>query len=163
MLTGLLVFTLSGSPGQLGMSCIFAFLSLQLFEALRPHVERVDIQLYRTGCWVIFFSNFLALVIKVGIADANSRSSAIFSVMLILVNVLLFLSIWCNTWASIGVLFSSRHIQEALLGFELYQGRVRRAPGGSKNGDKDDTDSSEDGEKPAAPALETECSTETLV
>ncbi|CAM9236456.1 unnamed protein product, partial [Sphacelaria rigidula] len=111
MLTGLLVFTLRDCPGQLGVSCIFAFLSLQLFEALKPHVDRVDIQLYRTGCWVIFFSNFLALVIKVGIADANSRSSAIFSVMLILVNVLLFLSIWCNTWASIGVLFSSRHVQ----------------------------------------------------
>lgn len=50
-------------------------------------------------------------MIKVGIADANSRTSTLFSVLLILINVLLFLSIWCNTWASIGALLSSRHVE----------------------------------------------------
>ncbi|CAM9574874.1 unnamed protein product, partial [Ectocarpus sp. 12 AP-2014] len=48
LLTGILVFLVPDTPGQVAFSCIFAILSLMVFELLRPHVNNLDRQLYRT-------------------------------------------------------------------------------------------------------------------
>lgn len=63
------------------------------------------------GCLVILFTNFLALVIKAGVASKDSSGSAAYSVALIIVNVLFFLSIWWNAWATAKATFSRRHAQ----------------------------------------------------
>lgn len=63
------------------------------------------------GCLVILFTNFLALVIKAGVASKDSTGSAAYSVALIIVNVLFFLSIWGNAWATAKATFSRRHAQ----------------------------------------------------
>lgn len=60
---------------------------------------------------MIFFTNFLALMIKAEVADEHSRSSAIYSIVLIMANVMFFLSIWANTWATIKTTFSRRGFQ----------------------------------------------------
>lgn len=63
------------------------------------------------GCLVIFFSNFLALMIKAELARPDSHSSTVFAVILIIVNVLFFLSIWWNSYASAKAVFSRKHVQ----------------------------------------------------
>lgn len=65
----------------------------------------------KKGCLVTFFTNFLALMIKAEVADERSASSAIYAVVLITVNVLFFLSIWWNSWATITAIFSKRSFQ----------------------------------------------------
>ncbi|CAN0058299.1 unnamed protein product [Scytosiphon promiscuus] len=119
LLTGLLVFLVPDTPGQVAFGCVFAFLSLLVFELLRPHTDHLDMQLYRTGCLVIFFTNFLALMIKAEVADEDSRGSAVYSVVLIVVNILFFLSIFWNTWAAAKASFSRRHVQDMMLGVDL--------------------------------------------
>ncbi|CBJ26637.1 adhesin-like protein [Ectocarpus siliculosus] len=119
LLTGLLVFLVPDTPGQVAFGCVFAFLSLLAFELLRPHTDHLDMQLYRTGCLVIFFTNFLALMIKANVASPDSRGSEVYSVVLIIVNVLFFLSIFWNTWAAAKASFSRRHVQDMMLGVDI--------------------------------------------
>ncbi|CAM9825704.1 unnamed protein product [Ectocarpus sp. 8 AP-2014] len=119
LLTGILVFLVPDTPGQVAFSCIFAIVSLMVFELLRPHVNNLDRQLYRTGCLVILFTNFLALVIKSGAADKDSRSSAAYSMALVIVNIMFFLSIWFNACATAKAMFSRSHAQDMLLGVDI--------------------------------------------
>lgn len=72
----------------------------------------------KQGCLVIFFTNFLALLIKAEVADPDSEGSTAFSVGLIVANIsLVILSIWWNTWATIKAMFSQGHFQvRALVG-----------------------------------------------
>ncbi|CAB1104673.1 unnamed protein product [Ectocarpus sp. CCAP 1310/34] len=119
LLTGILVFLVPDTPGQVAFSCIFAILSLMVFELLRPHVNHIDRQLYRTGCLVILFTNFLALVIKSGAADKDSSGSAAYSVALVIVNIMFFLSIWFNACTTAKAMFSRSHAQDMLLGVDI--------------------------------------------
>ncbi|CBJ33129.1 asn/thr-rich large protein family protein [Ectocarpus siliculosus] len=119
LLTGILVFLVPDTPGQVAFSCIFAIVSLMVFELLRPHVNNLDRQLYRTGCLVILFTNFLALVIKSGAADKDSSGSAAYSVALVIVNIMFFLSIWFNACATTKAMFSRSHAQDMLLGVDV--------------------------------------------
>ncbi|CBJ32402.1 adhesin-like protein [Ectocarpus siliculosus] len=119
LLTGILVFLVPDTPGQVAFSCIFAILSLMVFELLRPHVNNLDRQLYRTGCLVILFTNFLALVIKSGAADKDSSGSAAYSVALVIVNIMFFLSIWFNACTTAKAMFSRSHAQDMLLGVDI--------------------------------------------
>ena len=65
----------------------------------------------KQGCLVIFFSNFLALLIKAKVADVDSDGATAYSVGLIIVNIFFFLSIWGNTFATIKATFSRSHVQ----------------------------------------------------
>lgn len=60
---------------------------------------------------MIFFTNFLALIIQVELADEESRNTAVYSVLLILVHVLFFLSICWNSWTTMKATFNRRHVQ----------------------------------------------------
>ncbi|CAB1100084.1 unnamed protein product [Ectocarpus sp. CCAP 1310/34] len=112
LLTGLLVFLVPDTPGQVAFGCVFAFLSLLVFELLRPHTDHLDMQLYRTGCLVIFLTNSLA-----NVASPCSRSCEVYSIVLIIVNVLFVLSIFGNTWAAAKASFSRRH--DMVLGVDI--------------------------------------------
>lgn len=50
-------------------------------------------------------------MIKAKVANPDSRGSTAYSVVLIIVNVLFFLSVWWNAWAMMSAAFSRRHIQ----------------------------------------------------
>ncbi|CBJ26634.1 hypothetical protein Esi_0040_0002 [Ectocarpus siliculosus] len=71
------------------------------------------------GCLVIFFTNFLALMIKANVASPDSRGCEVYSVVLIIVNVLFFLSIFWNTLAAAKASFSRRHVQDMVLGVDI--------------------------------------------
>ncbi|CAM9587167.1 unnamed protein product [Ectocarpus fasciculatus] len=154
LLTGILVFLVPDTPGQVAFSCIFAILSLMVFELLRPHVNNLDRQLYRTGCLVILFTNFLALVIKSGAADKDSSGSAAYSVALVVVNIMFFLSIWWNACATAKAMVSRSHAQDVLLGVDIVdestinkvlgpETRKTKEPTGATDGDA----KTEDGEE----------------
>ncbi|CAN0423214.1 unnamed protein product, partial [Ectocarpus sp. 8 AP-2014] len=116
------------------------------FELLRPHVNNLDRQLYRTGCLVILFTNFLALVIKSGAADKDSSGSAAYSVALVIVNIMFFLSIWFNACTTAKAMFSRSHAQDMLLGVDIVdestinkvlgpEKRKTKEPSGTAGGD----------------------------
>lgn len=50
------------------------------------------------GCLVVFFTNFLALIIQAEVAQADSSSSAAYSVVLIIVQMLFVLSIFYSSY-----------------------------------------------------------------
>ena len=58
---------------------------------------------------MIFFNNFLALIIKAEVVDPDSNGAVVYSVGLITVNILFGLSVWWNTWASIKTTFVQVH------------------------------------------------------
>ena len=64
---------------------------------------------------MIFFTNFLALIIQAELADKDSSGSAVYSALLILVHVFFLLSICWNSWATVrstvGTTFARRHLQ----------------------------------------------------
>ncbi|CAM9662612.1 unnamed protein product, partial [Choristocarpus tenellus] len=98
LLTGALIFIEPQSAAQAATACIFAFLSLLGFELLRPHLDEGDSWLYRLGCVIIFFSNFLGLLIKVNVSEEDNISQKIFGVLLIIVNIGLLFAIWGTTY-----------------------------------------------------------------
>ncbi|CAM9559605.1 unnamed protein product, partial [Choristocarpus tenellus] len=100
LLTGTLIFIEPQSAAQAAMACIFAFLSLLGFELLRPHLDTGDSWLYRLGCIIIFFSNFLGLLIKVDVSEEGNVSQEVFGVLLVIVNIALLFAIWGTTYFS---------------------------------------------------------------
>ena len=62
------------------------------------------------GCLVLFFTNFMALMIKAEVADKDSTGSFIYAVVLIMA-IMFFLSIWWNAWATIKAMFSRGRFQ----------------------------------------------------
>lgn len=63
------------------------------------------------GCLVIFLSNFLALLLEAEILEVDDAGSTTFSVALVTVHVLFFLSIWWNAYVSMRVMLSRSHVQ----------------------------------------------------
>ncbi|CAM9907136.1 unnamed protein product [Choristocarpus tenellus] len=58
-------------------------------------------------------------MIKAEVANADSESSMVYSVLLILVNSLLLLSICWQAWVTLRFMFSSDHFQDAMLGIDV--------------------------------------------
>ena len=75
--------------------------------------------LCKQGCLVIFFMNFLALIISADVADPDSGGLAAYAIGLVAVNIFfVVLSIWWNTWATIKAMFSQRHVQVCMFVFD---------------------------------------------
>ena len=53
----------------------------------------------------------MALMIKAEVADKDSTGSFIYAVVLIMANIMFFLSIWWNAWATIKAMFSRGRFQ----------------------------------------------------
>ena len=87
-------------PSFLASTCNFP---IHADADVNPHCEQ--------GSLVIFFTNFLALMIKAEVTDQNSNSATLYSLGLIIVNIFFALSIWWNTFATIKAIFSRRHVQ----------------------------------------------------
>ncbi|CAM9161301.1 unnamed protein product [Ectocarpus sp. 13 AM-2016] len=88
-LTGLAVFLLPGSAAQIAIEVVFAALFMGVSDTLSPFVDPLDAWLYRCGTWVIFFSMYLALLLKVDASDEDSQSQVVFAKVLIAANVAL--------------------------------------------------------------------------
>ena len=62
------------------------------------------------GCLVLFFTNFMALMIKAKVADKDSTGSFIYAMVLIMA-IMFCLSIWWNAWVTIKAMFSRGRFQ----------------------------------------------------
>lgn len=85
LLTGAIVLIDPNSPVQVTFACLMAFVSLIVFELIRPHMDNVDTWLYRLGCIIIFITNFMGLLLKI---DYESQQSVI-ELLLIVLNIVL--------------------------------------------------------------------------
>lgn len=83
VLTGLAVFIYPGSAAQVAIEVAFAAGLLVVFEVLAPFADPVDAWLYRSGALVVFFSMYLALLLKVDASDENSQSQETFAHLLV--------------------------------------------------------------------------------
>jgi hypothetical protein len=74
LLTGLLAFVYAGTAAQSAVACIFAVITQLVFASANPLPDKGDRRLYNLGCFIIFLSMFLALVIKVNVADEDTQA-----------------------------------------------------------------------------------------
>ncbi|CAN0297003.1 unnamed protein product [Pylaiella littoralis] len=82
-LTGLAVFIYPGSAAQVALEVVLSAIFVGISENLSPFVDPWDVWLYRTGAWVIFFTMFLALLLKVDASDEDSQSQVVFAGVLV--------------------------------------------------------------------------------
>ena len=81
-LTGIVVFIYPGSTTQVAIEVLLAVVFFSISEILGPFAEPLDVWLYRSGTWVIFLNMFLALLIKVDVANEESDSQGVFAGLL---------------------------------------------------------------------------------
>ncbi|CAN0183065.1 unnamed protein product [Scytosiphon promiscuus] len=86
-LTGLAAFLLPDSAAQVAIEVVLAAFFMTVSDVLSPFVDPFDAWLYRVGGWIIFFSMYLALLLKVDVSDENNQSQAIFAKVLIAAHV----------------------------------------------------------------------------
>lgn len=87
VLTGLGVFLFPGSAAQVALEVVFAAVFIAISEMFSPFADSMDMWLYRSGMWVVFFSMYLALLLKVDASDEDSQSQHVFATLLIAANV----------------------------------------------------------------------------
>lgn len=86
-LTGLAAFLLPDSAAQVAIEVVLAAIFMAVSDVLSPFADPFDGWLYRTGAWIIFFSMYLALLLKVDASDEDSQSQAAFAKVLIAAHV----------------------------------------------------------------------------
>lgn len=96
VLTGLAVFMYPGSAAQVAIEVAFAAGFLVVFEVLAPFVYPVDAWLYRSGALVVFFSMYLALLLKVDASDENNQRQETFASLLVAAHVGMVLMVLIN-------------------------------------------------------------------
>lgn len=97
VLTGLAVFIYPGSAAQVAIEVAFAAGLLVVFEVLAPFADPVDAWLYRSGALVVFFSMYLALLLKVDASDENSQSQETFASLLVAAHAGMVLMVFINS------------------------------------------------------------------
>lgn len=86
-LTGLAVFLLPGTAAQVAIEVVLAAVFIGVSEKLSPFVDPLDAWLYRCGTWVVFFTMYLSLLLKVDASNDDSQSQAVFAKVLIAAHV----------------------------------------------------------------------------
>ncbi|CAN0535805.1 unnamed protein product [Ectocarpus sp. 12 AP-2014] len=86
-LTGLAAFLLPDSAAQVAIEVVLAAIFMAVSDVLAPFADPFDGWLYRTGGWIIFFSMYLALLLKVDASDEDSQSQAAFAKVLVAAHV----------------------------------------------------------------------------
>ncbi|CAN0196672.1 unnamed protein product [Scytosiphon promiscuus] len=130
LLTGALVFVLPNTAGQAAGACVFAFLSLLSFELLRPHLSPTDGWMYRIGCIVVFFSNFLALMAKADVSDEEAQSQEMFGLLLIAVHAAMVIAIISQAYLSMQATAESRD--------DILESFLKKSSGEARSGDGND-------------------------
>ncbi|CAB1120272.1 unnamed protein product [Ectocarpus sp. CCAP 1310/34] len=83
VLTGLAAFLLPKSAAQVAIEVVLAAIFMAVSDVLPPFVDPFGAWLYRIGGWIIFFSMYLALLLKVDVSDEDNQSQAAFAKVLI--------------------------------------------------------------------------------
>ncbi|CAM9670042.1 unnamed protein product, partial [Sphacelaria rigidula] len=83
VLTGLAVFLMPESSAQVAIEVVLAAVFIGVSDTLSPFSDLSDAWLYRCGNWVVFFSMYLSLLLKVDASDEDSQSQVVFAKVLI--------------------------------------------------------------------------------
>ncbi|CAM9131339.1 unnamed protein product, partial [Hapterophycus canaliculatus] len=86
-LTGLAVFLFPGTAAQVALEVVLAAVFIGVSEKLSPFADPLDAWLYRCGTWVVFFTMYLGLLLKVDASDDDSQSQVVFAKLLIAAHV----------------------------------------------------------------------------
>ncbi|CAM9983219.1 unnamed protein product [Laminaria digitata] len=92
-LTGTAVFILPNSADQIAFIFLLAILFTFVSESLSPFATKADMWLYRWGNAIILGSMYVALLLKVELADKESKTSSLMTTLLIAANVLLVMTV----------------------------------------------------------------------
>lgn len=101
VLTGLAVFIYPGSAAQVAIEVAFAAALLVIFEVLDPFIDSVDAWLYRSGALVVFFSMYLALLLKVDASNESSQSQETFASLLVAAHVGMVLTVIASSLCAV--------------------------------------------------------------
>ena len=135
-LTGLAVFIYPGSTAQVAIELLLAFAFFSISEMLSPFAEPLNAWLYRSGTWVIFLGMFLALLLKMDVADEDDHSQDVFAGLLIAAHVGMVLVVIANSFLSIMKEFQDVQIKD----IPSRQSRYGKEDGiGMLEEDEDDT------------------------
>ena len=86
LLVGVVVFFNPNTASQIAMTLILAFAFVVITESLDPYASRWNTWLSRTGHVVVFFTVYVALLLKVNVSSERRDSQRAFEVVLVVFN-----------------------------------------------------------------------------
>ena len=86
LLVGVLVFFNPNTASQIAVTLILVFTFVVISESLDPYASRWNTWLSRTGHVVVFFTVYVALLLKVDVSSERRDSQRAFEVVLVLFN-----------------------------------------------------------------------------
>ncbi|CAM9138564.1 unnamed protein product, partial [Laminaria digitata] len=86
-LTGAAAFVLPNSAEQIAVIFLLAVVFTFISESLSPFEAKADMWLYRWGNAIILASMYVALLLKIELADERSRASSVMTALLIAGNI----------------------------------------------------------------------------
>ncbi|CAM9261198.1 unnamed protein product, partial [Laminaria digitata] len=92
-LSGLVVFVLPNTAGQVITTFLLSLLFFALFTVLNPYTNTWDTWLARIGHAIVMMSMFIALAVKVEIGDDDKFSQEVFATVLVLANCVMILTV----------------------------------------------------------------------
>ncbi|KAG5187595.1 hypothetical protein JKP88DRAFT_307196 [Tribonema minus] len=127
LLTGALVFTFPGSPGQSAMACALAIVTLAAYGRAAPHATGADARVYTLGGVILALNMLAALLLASGAVEDGKHGANVLGALLIALNVALLLA------AVAQVLFITRtvvqEVSEPLRGKSLSAAAAAAAMG----------------------------------
>ena len=97
VLAGVVVFIYPNTAAQIAISLLMAFAFVMVSEGISPYASRWDAWLNRLGHAVVYVSMYLALLLKVDVADERASSQQVFEVLLVTAHTCLILVVVVET------------------------------------------------------------------
>lgn len=112
-LSGLVVFILPNTAGQVMTGFLLAVVFFALFTILDPYKDRRDTWLARFGHAIVMMSLFVAMAVKVDVTAEDGFSQGVFAGALVATNVVLVLIVALEAlWMCSGVVKGIRQVRE---------------------------------------------------
>ena len=93
LLVSVVVFFNPNSASQIAVTLILAFTFVVISESLDPYASRWNTWLSRTGHVVVFFTVYVALLLKVNVSSERRDSQRAFEVVLVVFNVCMIVAV----------------------------------------------------------------------
>ena len=93
LLVGVIVFFNPNTASQIAVTLILAFTFVVISESLDPYASRWNTWLSRTGHVVVFFTVYVALLLKVNVSSERRDSQRAFEVVLVVFNVCMIVAV----------------------------------------------------------------------
>ena len=93
LLVGAVVFFNANTASQIAVTLILAFTFVVISESLDPYASRWNTWLSRTGHVVVFFTVYVALLLKVNVSSERRDSQRAFEVVLVVFNVCMIVAV----------------------------------------------------------------------